>query len=132
MVDGLEKKRFSIVELLVRPVWRKPIPITSAPAKNPGNNRVTHLALKSRLKPDIVRSMKTKSHTCKWAMALCAAALFSFTVTPAAKADAVSADSPVTPGTVEPYQFGTYGTDPVPPSPETSPVGTFSGTMSLD
>jgi hypothetical protein len=102
--------------------------------KRPSNNRVTRHALKNLFRSDIVCAMKTKSHILTSAMALCAAAVFSFTTAPAAKAGSISggSDSIVEPAPVDDRQPATFGIQPVPAPSETAPMGTFTGTVMAD
>jgi hypothetical protein len=74
----------------------------------------------------MVRPMKIKSHVSKWAMALCALAVFSFT----AHAGVISVDpSPIVAAGTETATSPKISIDPVPPMPPVVEVGTFNGTV---
>src|SRR4051794_15524852 len=106
------------------------------PPTKQGNSRVTRLALKTALRSDIVRLMQIKSHT-KWAMALCAVAVFSLTSIANAELGSISggSDSVVDPAPTGGNQTSTFGVTPVPPAPTSSEAvssGTFTGTIMAD
>ena len=86
----------------------------------------------------VVKVMKNKSRSSKWAMALCALAVFSFTAQAAnASVGIVGGDSGTTvePAPADTNHPRTIGIGPLPPAPtssETVANGTFTGTLMLD
>jgi hypothetical protein len=78
--------------------------------------------------------MKIKSHTSKWAMALCAVAVFSFTAARDAQARLRIVEPPaplIQPVLTYDAPVKQVRIEPLPPMP--APVsGTFTGTVTLD
>ena len=80
--------------------------------------------------------MKIKTHTSKWAMALCAVAVFSFTVV--REAQAIRSMPDPSPATIMPAPEKPYfePLPPISPSDETNTTtvssGTFTGTVIAD
>lgn len=80
--------------------------------------------------------MQNKSYT-KWAMALCAVAVFSFTSIANAQLGAISggSESIVDPAPAGSNPAPTFGVTPVPPAPTSNGTvssGTFTGTVMAD
>jgi hypothetical protein len=81
--------------------------------------------------------MKNKSHISKWAMALCAVAVFSFAAARNAQAGRISPGGnpgpTIMPAPTEIKQPPKFQIEPLPPIPApvetTLPVGTFTGTV---
>jgi hypothetical protein len=77
----------------------------------------------------MVRAMKIKSHTSKWAIALCAFAVFSFTAHAGKLTDQAPAPT-IAPATET--DAGVKTLPPIAPVPPTQPPvdnGTFNGTV---
>ena len=74
--------------------------------------------------------MKIKTHTSKWAMALCAVAVFSFTVV--REAQAIRSMPDPTPAVTMPPATEQPTQPRIEPLPPIYPSGTFTGTVIVD
>ena len=77
----------------------------------------------------MVRPMKIKSYVSKWAMALCAFAVFSFTAHAGAIIRNDLVPEPPVAAAPETNTSSKISIDPVPPTPPPVEVGTYNGTV---